>query len=382
MEGDSAELERQFSQEAARQEAKRFWETSWKVNRRDGTTIIPPHANDLFRLQALHASAKHVAKSTGAVCKEVPGVDGKPVLVLTKVGRSIAKSCNAIHREFVERHSRHAFNPWIKLMVVAVRHWHPGYQFDLLASRICVSTEDQKRLGRIARFVRRVSESHAFKRRLQDERRLALQNFRSACLYMTSLFARYSRLLILRVDLYYTQEGRDEAWTEEARAAFERFVRMLRCGRIVPDVLGYLTSREVGAERGMHFHVLVVMDGHKYRDADGYTRMIGERWVNDYTGVERGTYYNCYARRHEYEFNGLGLVHMSDWRKLIGLRQAMLYMTKAEYLIKPKGHGEKNFRRGLVKHVGVKLGAPRQPGHEMSTVLRILGASGSFDRSR
>lgn len=369
---ESTELERQFSQEVAKQEASRSWVTGWMKPNTESTTIIPPNADDLFRLKALHASTKHVAKSTGVICKEVPGVDGKPVIVLTKAGRIIARSCNAIHREFVERHSRHAFNPWIKLMVVAVSHWHPGYQFDLLASRICVSAEDQKRLDRIARFIRRVSESRAFKRRLQDERRLARQNDRSARNYMISLFTCHSRLLILRVDLYYTGEGREEAWTDEAQDAVERFIRMLRCGRIVPDVLGYLACREVGVERGVHFHLLVVMDGHKHRDADGFTRMIGERWVNDYACPGRGTFFNCYARRNEYEFNGLGLVHLSDWRKLIGLRQAILYMTKAEYLIKPKGRGEKNFRRGLVKSVGVKLGAPRQSGHEMSTVWRIL----------
>lgn len=258
-------------------------------------------------------------------------------------------------------------------MVAALCRWHPGHRFDLMASRIRISEEDQRRLGQMARFVRGVSQSRGFERRLENEQKLALQNYRSACTYLTSLFARYSRLLILRVDLYYTGEGREEAWSEEARAAFERFVRMLRCGRIVPDVLGCMISREVGAERGLHFHVLVVMDGHKHRDADGYTRMIGERWVKDYTGPGRGTFYNCYVRRHEHEFNGLGLVHLSDWRKLIGLRRAMLYMTKAEYLVKPKDRGTRNFRRGLVKSAGVKLGAPRQPGHEMSTVWRILG---------
>lgn len=369
---ESAELERQFSREVARQEDIRSWVTGWMEPHPDGLFDAPKYAGDLSLLKLLEAAAKRLAKSTQEPCEEAIGRDGVRERWATPTGLRLAAICNMLDSEFVARHRRHAFNPWIKVMVVALCHWHPGHRFDLLASRIRISAEDQKRLGRMVRFVRRVSQSRAFKRKLQDERRLALQNYRSACTYLISMFARYSRLLILRVDLYYTGEGREKAWTEDAHAAFERFVRMLRCGRIVPDVLGYLTSREVGAERGIHFHLLVVMDGHKYRDADGYTRMIGERWVKDYTGPGRGTFYNCYARRHEHQFNGLGLVHLSDWRKLIGLRRAMLYMTKAEYLIKPKGRGEKNFRRGLVKHVGVKLGAPRQPGHEMSTVWRIL----------
>ena len=371
---ESAEMERQFSQEVAVQEVNRSWLTGWMQPGPDGLFDIPKFAGDLHLLKMLSATAKLLAKSKQEPCKSALRIDGVEERWTTRIGERLAATCNMLSPQFVERHRRHAFNPWIQVMVVAIRHWHPGHRFRLTGGRTLVSAEDHMCLSRMARFVRRVCESRAFKRRLQDERRLALQNFRSASIYLIWLFTHHSRLLILRVDLYYTGEGREEAGTEQARAAFERFLRMLRSGRIVPGVLGCMISREVGAERGVHFHVLVVMDGHKYQDADGYTRMIGERWVRDYTGPERGTFYNCYARRHEHEFNGLGLLHLSDWRKLVGLRLAMLYMTKAEYLIKLKDGGEKNFRRGLVRSVGGKLGAPRRPENGLSTVYRLLGA--------
>jgi hypothetical protein len=369
----SEEMERQVRREIAKQEANRSAVTDWMALDADGSTLVTRYFDDLPLLKRLEAIAQSVAKGREQPCKVVAGHDGVEVLRTTRTGTRLAELCNRFGPDLLVRHRHHDFNPWIKMMVVALSHWHPGHRFDVTASGIRISAEDGVSLGRMVRFVRRVSQSSAFKRRLQEERRLALQNDRSACAYLISLFARHSRLLILRVDLYYTGAGREEAQTEEARASFERFVRMLRTGRIVPEVLGYLFSREVGAERGVHFHLMVVMDGHKYLDADGYTRRTGERWVKDYTGRGRGTFFNCYARRHEYEYNGLGLVHLSDWPKLIGLRLAIQYMTKGNYLIKPKGRGEKNFRRGLVKQVSVKLGAPRQSDHEMSTVCRILG---------
>jgi hypothetical protein len=378
----SEEMERQARREIAKQEANRSAVTDWMALDADGSSLVTRYFDDLPLLKRLEAIAQSVAKGREQPCKVVAGHDGVEVLRTTRTGTSLAELCNRFDPELLVRHRHHDFNPWIKMMVVALSHWHPGHRFDVTASGIRISAKDRESLDRIARFIRRVSQSPVFKRRLQEERRLALQNDRSACAYMISLFARHSRLLILRVDLYYKGAGREEAQTEEAKASFERFVRMLRTGRIVPEMLGYLFSREVGAERGVHFHLMVVMDGHKYRDADGYTRMIGERWVKDYTGRGRGTFFNCYARRHEYEYNGLGLVHVSDWRKLIGLRLAIQYMTKGNYLIKPKGRGEKNFRRGLVKQVSVKLGAPRQSGHEMTTVCRILGESGSVHFSR
>ncbi len=375
------DVEGWISQETGEQEALRSKVTEWMAPEVDGVTVITKYVNDLPLLRIMDAAAKRLAKTKEEPCKVISEKDGAPCTRLTKTGRALADLCNIFDRELVARHCHHAFNPWIKVMVLALCHWHPGHRFEKVSPSTRMSAIDQACFSRMARFVRRVSRSPKFKRRLQDERRLARQNYRSACTLMTTLFARHARLLILRVDLYYRDEGRQQALTEEAQGAFERFVRMLRCGRIVPDVLGYLISREVGAERGVHFHLLVAMDGHKHRDAYGFAKMIGDRWVKDYAGDGRGAYFNCYTRRNDYAFNGLGLVHISDSHKLIGVRQALQYMTKVDYLVKLKDRSERNFRRSLIKQVKVKMGAPRHPDHEMSTVWRIFGERGKSRRS-
>lgn len=264
-------------------------------------------------------------------------------------------------------------------MIKALRRWHPGHRFNI--SRSTIERRDVKRFARISRFVRLASRSKSFKSEIQYDKQLAKKVFRSARDYLISLFSSHSRLLILRLDLYYRGDARDEALSDSAHATFERFLRTVRRGKVVPDVLGCLFSREVGADRGLHFHVMVIMDGHRQWDTDGHTRKLGERWIKDYAGHGRGAFFNCYARRHEYEYNGLGLVHVSDWRKIMGIRLAIEYMTKSHYLVKPKERGRRNFRRGNIKPLDVKLGAPRKSGFDLSIVMRILGESEALARS-
>lgn len=376
---DQPNKEHQAHQDILEQERLRSQVTGWMRHNPEGQLHITEYFNDLHLIELLDKTARQLAATT-----EVPttAAMNRAITRLTRTGKAIIALCNAFDPDLPARHRHHVFNPWIQAMVDALHEWYPGDGFGKERPGVGVSRADRVRLGRMARYVRQTCQSRVFERRVQDERKLALQNYNSACSYLTWLFMHYSRLLILRIDLYYHGEGRELAGTKEAQAAFERFVRMLRVGRIVPDVVGYLFSREVGPERGVHFHVMVILDGHKRKDANGHTQTIGGRWVKDYTATELGSFFNCYARRHEYEYNGLGLVHVSDWQKLIGVCRAIKYMTKSEYLIKIKIAPKKCFRRGNLWPNKTKRGAPRQSGHDMSTVCRILGAAGTACRQR
>lgn len=376
---DLCEIDWSFVEEIRRHEKQRAERAEWITESAEGVLIIPPHFNDKTRLLMLDRTAKFLARHEDRVARSVPFL-GREVLQLTRCGQRLAAVCNIVNAAFLARHSQHAFNPWIEKMIAALVRWHPEHRFE--ASHRTISADDAKLLGRMARFVRLACRSRVFQREIQREQQLALQDYRSGCAYIMSVLMRHSRPLVLRIDLYYSGEGRETAFSEESRVAFERFLRTLRREKIVPEVLGCLFSREVGAQRGAHFHLMVIMDGHKFRDADGYTRMIGECWIKSYAGRDRGTYFNCYTRRNEYEYNGLGLVHASDWKKLMGVRLALEYMTKPNYLIKPKKDGRKNFRRSLVKNVSVKLGAPRQTEPDLSTAWRVLGRSEMPGRSK
>ena len=364
-----------FEHAIAKQEHEYALFTEGMIHTLNGQSAITQDRDDLALIDQLAKMAKKIAANDAAPITQSQQ-HGRLVYSLTPLGKAVKALCDGFDPALSRRYAHHEFNPWIKVMMVACRRWGKDQCFCKPVQGDGLAPVDRIAMDRMVDFVRRVCRSKGFKRQNDNTARLARKDFRSACAYFITRFALCSRLLILRIDLYYRDEGKGWAYTEDAERAFENFIRALREGRIVPDVCGWVCRREEGPVRGMHYHILLAMDGHKHKDTFGFTQKVGEHWVEHCTGPNKlGSFFNCYARRGEYRFNGLGLVHISDWKKLLGLRAALRYVTKGDYLIKVKGKGDagKNFRRGMkIAPPAIKQGAPRE--YDMSVVMRILGS--------
>jgi hypothetical protein len=156
-----------------------------------------------------------------------------------------------------------------------------------------------------------------------------------------------------------------------AEQCIKRYRRALSENHIVPDVIRHICVREDGFDRGVHYHLLVALDGHKHRSASFYSRLLGEAWVKR-CGPMRASYFNCYVRRNWYQYNGLGSVHVRDCKKLIGMREAIRYMVKGDGYVM-SGY-KRNLWRGIIsKDKQPKRGAPRRCVHDMSLVNSVLG---------
>lgn len=196
--------------------------------------------------------------------------------------------------------------------------------------------------------------------------------YRSCCDYVRGLFCEHSKLLVLRVDLYYLPDDKGWADEEAAQRGVRKFRRDLRLGRVVPGLVGSICKRENGFRRGMHYHWLVFLDGHRHRDAANLSKMIGEYWIDRCTGDEKmGQYFNCYTIRDSYALNGLGAVHANDREKLMGIREAIRYITKPTHQLKT-GYDRNLFRGKMPNLVGPKRGAPRKD-HGLLVIDEILG---------
>lgn len=267
---------------------------------------------------------------------------------------------------------RAIFNPYITVMLRACQKAMPwlvrggGKRLDLSDQRAV------KALNHLLRFVRRVCRTRTFKRKVDNYGRNARDNLRDCCKFMATKFAEHSRLLILRVELYIAPEFKAWAMTDAGDRCIRRFRRALRENRIVPDVIAWICKREFGFRRGMHCHVLIAMDGHKHRQAEMYARMIGEAWQHRYSDGY-GTYFNCWTRRWQYPLNCLGLLHISNRMMLLGLREAIRYITKTDCQVLT------DYPRDLWKGINrpsrgaVKRGAPRKARHDLALVNEILG---------
>jgi hypothetical protein len=289
-------------------------------------------------------------------------------------GRCSWPAIHSKHEELAQTESMIArFNPYITVMLRACQKAMPAirYAYDEMG----IDLSNQKVRGRIewiARFVRRCCRSSRFRRIETNRIRLERKNFDSCCRYLAEGFRGHTKLLVLRVDLYIRPTHHTTVDVRLAEKCLERYLRDLDEGRIVPDVLRRICKRECGFDRGVHYHLLVALDGHKHQNACYMSQLLGEKWLKK-CGPLRASYFNCYVRRHHYKYNALGSVHLSDWRMLMGIREAIRYMVKGDGYVMT-GH-RRNLMRGKLKKRGVqpKRGAPRRGG-DMSLVNQILGA--------
>ena len=264
------------------------------------------------------------------------------------------------------------FNPHITVMLRACQKAMPAIRH---ANGMVIDLSNEKvrrRIEWIAHFVRRCYRSSRFQRIEKNRINLEKKDLRSCCLYMAEGFQGHSRQLVLRVDLYIRPTHHTTADVRLAEKCLERYLRDLDEGRIVPDMLRRICKRECGFDRGMHYHLLVALDGHKHQNACHLSQSLGEKWLKK-CGPLRASYFNCYVRRHEYEYNALGSVHLSDCRMLMGIREAIRYLVKGDGYVMT-GH-KRNLMRGTMKQSGSKpkRGAPRKMAHDMTLVNEILG---------
>lgn len=266
-------------------------------------------------------------------------------------------------------------SPYITVMLRACQRatqalwWHGGGNLEVDNPRVRAVIE------RLVRFVRRVCRTRRFRRIENNHRRSERKNRVSCCRYMAAVFAEYSKQLIVRVDLYIPHRHKEWGESKEAASCIRRYLRAVREDRIVPDVRAWICKRERGPRRGIHFHLLVALDGHKHEKARIYAQRLGEAWEKRFSGG-RGTYFNCWTRRRDYPYNCLGLVRLNDWRMLRGLYEAIKYMTKNDC------HVETGYDRNLWRGITCasskvpKRGAPRRANHDLSVVTEILMGEG------
>ena len=293
---------------------------------------------------------------------------------LSQLGRQIVTCCRLFKAEWSVAYSHHVFHPKVTVMLRAMqtyadvirRHGDPdreNTQSDALVAA----------LRRLVRFVRRVAGTWHFINALRAHERQERDNFNSARDFLYHLAGAHSKLLVLRIDLYF-KPYYDVARADKAVHGFLRWLRGKACKRtLLPGYLGFMIKRENGLIRGTHWHLCLLCDGNEQRSADFLSRQLGEHWMRR-TGQGPGAYHNCYSDRKRYLFNGLGLVTLDDVEKLAGIRAAIWYMSKQDCVIKATSNKERNFWRSPIpRQARKKLGRPRASTDPLKLVRRMLG---------
>ena len=268
-------------------------------------------------------------------------------------------------------------NEQLTLLVPFFRKWGRRLTFFQVAGdKVDANSELARRvLNRLAHSIRRLMRHPRISAAVKGKKRLARERYLSCAKDILGLYKQFPKLLVLRVDLYFEGEGKQASCSLEARLAFDKFLNAFRAGAIIPGGVDDMVGIEDGLSRRVHFHFCAFLDGNRHQNGFVLSEALGKYWVEECVGSPTlASYTNCWLRQGEYHFNGLGVVAYHDSKKLMGLREAIEYVTKdVPYGQPPLVYGRK-LRKGLVPQVDRVRGrgAPRKYGYDLDVAKRVL----------
>jgi hypothetical protein len=182
-----------------------------------------------------------------------------------------------------------------------------------------------------------------------------------------ALFRRYSKVLVVRVDLTYKLPDarpieRHNLTHSDVRRDFQALLKDLRAKIFKKNFITYAWKLEYGPRTGYHYHVVLFFNGSNVmRDVD-IASQIDEHWSKRVTEGAGGCY-NCNARKDKYPLNGIGMVDHRDTEKINVLKRYVLgYLHDVDYLIRPVAADKiRTFGTGaLPRSVATARGRPRR----------------------
>ena len=176
-------------------------------------------------------------------------------------------------------------------------------------------------------------------RQIKQTRKTIYKQQHSIARLIDEVFIKHSKVLVLRVDLYYHQQCTDIPFDFEADVTYEqvmadlsRLLNSRRHNHLFKHLIDYCWKLE--KQTSWHFHTVWFFNGHQHqRDWDLANRIISQ-WVKVTQG--RGFGFNCNQKKNSYKRNGIGLIHRHDMVARNNLLQALTYLCKKDALASPQ----------------------------------------------
>lgn len=204
-------------------------------------------------------------------------------------------------------------------------------------------------------------QQSSFTSECRRNRRNSRNNYKRLCDLIKTLFECHSRLMVVRVDLGYSEFDSPYIDYETARYHREQLCLAFNTHALFDHLLGYAWKLEWQPKKGFHYHFIFFFDGHQCREDITQARLIGEMWANAMTGGQ-GRYYNCNLDAEQrYCDNAMGCIDYHNFEKKRGLNWLAKYLTKIdEYAaMLVKGRTFQTSRKPILPE-GPRMGRPRQ----------------------
>lgn len=189
----------------------------------------------------------------------------------------------------------------------------------------------------------------------------ARKNRESIRKLLSSIFDAKSKVLVLRIDLWYDycagtmSESSDVPKLNRDSICHidmhrKDFIKHLRA-TYSKKLLGYVWRLEYGTSRGYHLHFLILLDGQAHAQDVSHGMALGEYWKMVITSGQGG-YYNCNANKNAYQDLAIGMISYDDQAKRDAIEKIARYFTKNDQLFQAINNNEsrRTFgRSGLLK---------------------------------
>lgn len=180
-------------------------------------------------------------------------------------------------------------------------------------------------------FRRYVRKHHRQIRNFRDNEK---QNNRQLKQRMQHVSDKYSRILVVRIDLAYLK-------TKHASINIEDFyldIQKLRGfignrDRVFRGLIESAWALEQGEGKGYHCHLLLVYKGYEHQKGYGIAKRVGELWQR--ITHDKGCYFNCHDPEylHSYEDKGtlgIGMIYRKDKQQVKNMLNTVSYLVRPE----------------------------------------------------
>ena len=231
-------------------------------------------------------------------------------------------------------------------------------------------------LGKLRQDLR----SKDFRKIIENKKKAISKNKQSLLRYISDLFEYRSRLLVLRVDLGYSEIERLHKFRPRrdkkiplspppklkifGEAAREHRVSLIKqLGKqFKKNFIGYVWKLEYGTDKGFHYHMIFFLDGANCRQDITIAQSIGELWKNEIVQGD-GVYWNLNAEKKRFEKNNCvatGMISSNDRATRNNLERMATYLVKPDYFVRTAlPNGARTLGKGG-KPTKNKTGRPRK----------------------
>ncbi|MCU6359064.1 inovirus-type Gp2 protein [Enterobacter quasiroggenkampii] len=149
--------------------------------------------------------------------------------------------------------------------------------------------------------------------------------------HLSELFARYSKLLMFRVDFYYRVDSNAWCHADKHSTTADMILLLQRCNTMT-GLVGFTWVLEYTEQHGYHIHAAFYLNGQKHRKIWPTFKTLQTLWSE--ITREEGCAYRCTPQKY-YKVQGERVTSHSDMKG----RKGMLYILS--YLSKQDQKGEK-----------------------------------------